>query len=469
MRNPHPRFTCFPSVVCVGKETKVTIYPRDTSRRFHSEKEYELCVLGLRDDELDYHAPVPYEHPYEIENGCMKFTYTFEKEQEYSIRFREKNGKTTKLSMYAVEQDLYELRPLKGDLHTHSYYSDGEDGIAMVPSDYREEGFDFFALTDHNRMFPSKLVNELYKDIPLGIHMMTGEEVHTPGSILHIVHVGGENSVCERYILNREQFEEEVSEIEKTLSYIPDQYRRRTAMAKWSCEKIREEGGLSILAHPFWQPNRYNVSKEFLEILFEEQMFDAFELAGGVKTTGLNLQVALWQEQAMKGNCLPVVGSSDSHNHDFVKDSLGRRFTIVFAKSNTTEDILEAIREGYSVAAELPMVSEEDIRFYGAPLRLVLFAHFLFKNYFNETWRLCIGEGILMRRYAEGEPVGDTLAALSETVEDFYKRFYGYADAPTLTERQQAFADQCLVMQRNCGPETKGSALHVYGGNERRE
>ena len=55
MRNAHPRYLCYPSVVCVGKETTVRIFPHDVSRRFSAEKEYQLKVLGLQEDQLDYH------------------------------------------------------------------------------------------------------------------------------------------------------------------------------------------------------------------------------------------------------------------------------------------------------------------------------------------------------------------------------------------------------------------------------
>lgn len=470
MFNSHPKFTCFPSVVCVGKEIEVSIFPRDNSRRFRQDKEYELSVLAMRsDDMLDYHSPLPYPHPCEVKNGCLCFTHTFKQEEEYVIRFREKGQADTKIYMYAVEEDLYQLRPLKGDLHTHSYYSDGQDGVAMVPANYREEGFDFFALTDHNRMYTSKLINELYQDIPLGMHMMIGEEVHTPGSNLHIVHVGGKESVCNQYIKHTDDYEKEVDEIAETLSHIPEQYRRRTAMAKWACDKIHKAEGLAIFAHPFWAPRCYNTTKDFTNILFDEVDFDAFELLGGISSKGNNLQIALWQEQAFKGNIIPVVGSSDSHNHNFADNSFGRRFTIVFAKSNTTEDILDAITKGYSVAGEISPDSDDDVRFYGSQLRLILFAHFLFTNYFNETMRLCFGEGVLMRRYAEGEPVGELLASFADSIENFYQKFYGKVPTPILTEKNSAFLDKCLEMQRTVGPETKGSSIYLYGTNPNRE
>ncbi|MBQ4052336.1 MAG: hypothetical protein IJD09_01665 [Clostridia bacterium] len=470
MRNAHPRYLCYPSVVCVGKETEVTIFPRDISRVFREDAEYELAVVGLREDQLDYHDHIPLDHPCYVKDGCLCFTYHFDLEQEYSIRFCKKGEKEEKLPLYAVEEDLFALRPLKGDLHSHTYYSDGQDGIAMTPADYREEGFDFFVLTDHNRMYTSHLAAELYKDVPLGMHIMAGEEVHTPGSIVHIVHAGGSESVCDFYVHHREEYEAQIEAIAQTMPQVPQQYRSRVAMAKWACDRIHGCGGLAIFAHPFWCPNRYNVTQEFADLLFDQKIFDAYELVGGGCGVGRanNAQLALWQEQAFKGNILPVVGSSDSHNHDFAVGGFGRRFSIIFAKENTTEAILDAIRKGYSVAGELPYESEGDVRFYGPKLRLVLFAHFLFNNYFNETWRLCVGEGILMRRYAQGEPVEKELAALAPTVENFYQKFYGLAPAPTVTKERRAFLDRCLEIQKN-GPETKGGNLYIYGGNERRE
>ncbi len=469
MRNAHPKYLCYPSVICVGKQTKVTIVPRDNSRIFRDGKKYQLGLLGLFEDMTDHHAPIDYDTPVTVENGCLTFTITATAEQEYFVYFAESGAKPTRISIYAVEEDLYNLRPLKGDFHTHTYYSDGSDGIAMTPADYREEGFDFFALTDHNRMYTSVLANDLYDGVPLGIHIMQGEEVHTPGSILHIVHAGGKTSVCKKYIHNLEQYEQQVDEIEKTLTSVNEKYRRRAAMAVWACNEIHKAGGIAIFAHPFWCPKIYNVSREFSDILFNLKIFDAFEIMGGIESKHNNLQLALWQEQAFKGNVVSVVGSSDSHNHDFDKNCFGRNFTIVFAKSNTTEDILNAVSSGYSVAAELPLESNTDIRFYGSQLRLISFARFLYENYFNQTWRLCVGEGILMRRYAEGEPVGELLSSFKDTVNNFYLQFYGKLPAPLIIDRCKDFLDTCLEYQQKEGPLTKGGSIFVYGGNERRE
>lgn len=469
MRNAHPRYMCYPSVVCVGAETEITIFPRDLSRMFRSDKRYELCVYALGEDFLSYYDTLTYDHPFTIDNGCMKFSHTFKAEQEYSIRFREAGGPEQLVPLYAVESDLHRLRPLKGDLHSHTYYSDGQDGIPMTPADYREEGFDFFALTDHNRMYPSELINELYEGVPMGMHMMKGEEVHTPGSTLHIVHVGGKRSVSARYINSPAEYAAEVDAIAVSLTDVPKYYRRKAAMAKWACDAIHAEGGLAIFAHPFWRPKNYNVSEEFCRILFKMNIFDALELIGGTGSKSNNMHLALWQEQLMAGNTLPVVGSSDSHNHDFETGGFARLFTIAFAAENTTEAIMAAIKSGLTVAGELPAESSRDVRFYGAQLRLVRFAHFLFENYFNETWRLCVGEGILMRRYAEGEQTSGVLESLSDTVEKHYRKFYGLDPAPGIPAERIAFMNKCLDLQKRLGPVTKGSLITLNANNGRRE
>ncbi|MBR2406222.1 MAG: hypothetical protein IKB04_04165 [Clostridia bacterium] len=467
MLRPHPRYQCFPSVICVGRETEITIVPRDISRVFREENDYEFGIFGLRDDLVDYHFSPTLDRPFHLVDGCLRFTFTAESEQEFSVRFRVNGGKEERLALYALHEDLYQLRPLKGDFHSHTYYSDGQDGVAMTPAEYREEGFDFFALTDHNRLFTSELAADLYKDIPLGMHIMTGEEVHPPESSLHIVGVGQTTGVSYEYIHHKEAYEAALDELESTLTHVPEQYRRRTAMAKWCCNEIRKNGGLAIFAHPFWCPNLYNYSEEFLNILFDEKLFDAVEIVGGIGTNGRlnNLQLTTWQEQAFKGNVLPVVGSSDSHNHYSPNGKFGRCFSVVFAKENTTASILEAVRSGYSVAGEVPRGDDADIRFYGSQFRLVAFAHFLYEHYFSETRRLCFGEGTLMQRYAEGEPVGELLAAFASTVSDFYKKFYGLLPAPTLPAERLAFLDRCRERQRTEGPATKGSKLYLYDNN----
>src|SRR2546430_14683052 len=40
----------------------------------------------------------------------------------------------------------------KGNLHTHSFWSDGDDFPEMIVNWYKEHGYQFLALSDHNQM-----------------------------------------------------------------------------------------------------------------------------------------------------------------------------------------------------------------------------------------------------------------------------------------------------------------------------
>lgn len=50
----------------------------------------------------------------------------------------------------AEESDVPPLRWWKGNLHTHSLWSDGDDFPEMIADWYRERGYHFLALSDHN-------------------------------------------------------------------------------------------------------------------------------------------------------------------------------------------------------------------------------------------------------------------------------------------------------------------------------
>ncbi len=52
----------------------------------------------------------------------------------------------TRLYMYSLKEDLYCRRPLKGDLHLHTVFSDGNENPEVVVSNMRRFGNDFCAL-----------------------------------------------------------------------------------------------------------------------------------------------------------------------------------------------------------------------------------------------------------------------------------------------------------------------------------
>ena len=67
--------------------------------------------------------------------------------------------------------------PYMGDLHVHSCRSDGREDPAIVAANYRKAGFDFMALTDHERWYPSDDMINAYKDVKLGIKLFCFHDV----------------------------------------------------------------------------------------------------------------------------------------------------------------------------------------------------------------------------------------------------------------------------------------------------
>ena len=458
---PTPKnYNIWPSVVQVGKETEMVVAPSERAFLLFEGEEYLIRIMQVNSYD-NYYNPVSEKIYIVAKDGILRFKYTFKKEQEYVLHLGRNGELVQKLYVYAVEDDLYALRPLRGDLHSHSFRSDGRRDPAAHAGHYREQGYDFFALTDHNRYYPGGEIDEAYEGVNTGFKRVFGEEVHTPTSTIHIVHAGGKKSVALEYIKNREQFEKEIAELrEKVPENVPEQQKDLYAMAMWSTGKIHEAGGLAIFPHPFWRPaeKTHNVDSNFAKILISSGMFDAYELIGGMKVPDNNCSVAMWNDLRAEGINIPVVGSSDVHGIENAK-TFPNYFTIVFAKENENDAIVDAVKASMSVAVEA--CGEEYDRQYRAygSYRLVSYAQFLLKYYFPIRQRMCQGEGVAMRAYVMGEVDAKLIELEAEMSQNFADRFFG-KKPPVLPDRKMLdFEDKWRKVHLEDGPVTKGSAI----------
>ena len=176
-------YDIFPKVFPAGKEVKITVKPLGAHAEFKESEKLSLAVYGLDDG-----APRDYpdrkngaEIPFEFD-GCIKFHYVFPKEQQYFIRITDKESgkRIVQLSVYALDEDLCGRYPFIGDFHMHTCRSDGKEAPAIVSANYRKHGYDFFAITDHNRYYPSLEAINAFKDVPIEFTIVPGEEVHMP-------------------------------------------------------------------------------------------------------------------------------------------------------------------------------------------------------------------------------------------------------------------------------------------------
>lgn len=460
---PTPRnYAIYPSVIPADTPVQMTIAPTEKAFLLFEDQEYTLTIISVNSDELYYHNPQSQKSlTLKAKDGVLRFTYQFPGEQEHVILMHYNDKKIFEFNIYSLYEDLYKLTPLRGDLHSHSYRSDGRRDPAALAGHYCEQGYDFFALTDHNRYYPGGEIDKTYAGVKMGLNRVLGEEVHAPGSIVHIVHAGGKRSVASQYVDDRPTYNAGVAQcLARVPESVPEKYRERYAMAMWVTERIHEAGGLAIFPHPYWRPGKsyaYNVCDEFTFILLKSGMFDAYELVGGMTQPDINRSVAMWSELRAQGLSIAVVGSSDVHGLEG-SPFFPHNFTICFAEANTNDAVVAAIKAQNSVAVEA--VGEEykrQYRCYGS-LRLVSYAQFLLKFYFPALTRVCQGEGVAMRSYAMGLADAKLIELQAEQADDFRNRFFGRIEAPLPDADMLAFEAKWRETQL-AGPISKGSVI----------
>ncbi len=406
------RYDVYPMVFETNKEVTITV-----SRDGGFDGNYTVTVF-----------PVGEGHPYyfhsrknnmeaaaTVVDGKLQIKHTFDKEMEYMLLLKKDGATEKQVSVYAVEKDLIGRYPFIGDLHVHSTRSDGGQTVPQVVAGYRKNGYDFFALTDHERYYPSLEGIEFAKKCGTDMVLFPGEEVHLGVTDVHIVHFGGEKSInaynkngaqCREagetdYSKTHEELCQYADEIAETLDVPEGVEKRDVGAVKWICDRIREVGGISIYAHPFWRRPEYHIPFSLNEHILERHDFDAYELIGGEIYFEMNgLQVLQYHELRAKGIDFPVVGSSDSHNVTGMERNALIARTLVLSPSLEWSDLKEAIlsKEHYSIPVDLRPLD------YGviAPMRLALYASFLIGNYFPIHDKLCLAEGEAMEKCIDG-------------------------------------------------------------------
>lgn len=441
MKHSVKYFDVAPLIVVANQESTIRIRPRFAQAQFPADSEIRVRVVPAMGAMPDgRHANFqwgPVEDAMELISwklidGSLEVKAHFYDEQQHFIYVERKDGTPIRdFSVYSLKPDLYKLRPFKGDFHIHSNKSDGQDAPEYIPARYREEGFDFIALTDHHKYEPSLQAMSYWEKYKTGLKLYPGEEVHPPDCPVHMVNFGGSFSINEIFRENEKLFR---SEVEKRIPGLGEVTSGvdpfAVAATEWVFDKIREGGGLAVFCHPYWEVRGMNViSGALVDEVFKRRKFDAFEMLGGFwrHQTDSNLyQIIRTYEEWMKNAPFPVVGLSDSHGTD--RDGLfGWYYTLVFAKSDKLADLVEAVRAGNSLAVEA--LESERMHCHGS-YRLVRYGQFLLREYFPRHQSICRTEGEIMMDILGGEgDLAGTLSLLGKRPAEFRKRaFKGFTE-----------------------------------------
>ncbi len=326
---------------------------------------------------------------YIIQKNTLLFSYkmSFLGEFVVKVNFTYKESKV--LTLYCLNKNMMALRPLKGDLHMHSIYSDGRSTPFSMVMASLEAGMDFVSVTDHDSYEGSLKAIAKASQNNIDILVLAGEEVSVGGkkdmSISqgngHILSINANKSI-EDQRKDIPRYEKELHEIIQTLKKEEiDANINLFHYAKniWVINKIQEAKGISILAHPNWvyKDGKYHLHQAFYKEMLKSSHLDGVEVFGEEKIKEHNNMTHLTALQTKnKHKYLAPFANSDAHDSDH---EIGERFSVVFAKDKSTTSVMDAMRDGLSCAVYRRENYEHQ---YIGKDELAQYVYFLIKEYY---------------------------------------------------------------------------------------
>ena len=207
----------------------------------------------------------------------------------------------------------------KGDTHLHTTNSDGHLTQAQLVERCKSAGLEWIIITDHNF---DTLKNGTYSSD--GLTVIRGQEITVEAGHVNVwgVKVPHEPPY-------------DIKTTEDYVSIIND------------CNKA---GAVTCANHPFCSNCGFTVDVDALPVKCIE-VWNTIQHSDNVKNKDW------WVSRLLKGEHIAAVGGSDFHGDIAFLDMLAMPTTIVNAKSNSAEDILEALVEGRSVITNKPGAS----------------------------------------------------------------------------------------------------------------
>lgn len=227
---------------------------------------------------------------------------------------------------------------LRGNVHVHTRVSDGDSSPQKVIAWYVNHGYDFVAITDHNR----RLDPERYQaGVPEGFVLVPGEEV-TMAATGKPVHVNG---LCTTDTIGEARF------------------ARRDDALRWAIERILDQGGIAMVNHPnfIWA-----LQGEHVVTAAGAHMLDIFNGHPHVNSDGDDKHAsveALWQSLLDIGIDMAPAAVDDAHA--FTADPPkgvpnavpGTGWIEVAAGARDASSICEAMEQGRVVASNGPRIT----------------------------------------------------------------------------------------------------------------
>ncbi|HXG55753.1 MAG TPA: CehA/McbA family metallohydrolase [Vicinamibacterales bacterium] len=219
------------------------------------------------------------------------------------------------------------LRWYKGNTHAHTLESDGDSTPDVVTKWYRDHGYQFLVLSDHNVLTAIDGLNARYA-VPETFTLIKGEEV-TSRVGLKAVHVNG---IDTRARVGAQTGASLLEVLQK------------------SVDGIRREGGVPHINHPNFQ---WSLTSDELRQVRNNKLFEIYNghpkvnNAGGGGVQGTE---AAWDAILSSGVLLYGIAVDDAHNFTEPGNpdvaGPGRGWVVVRAAALGARAILEALERG---------------------------------------------------------------------------------------------------------------------------
>lgn len=224
---------------------------------------------------------------------------------------------------------------LRGNIHTHSLRSDGDSPAEVVMAWYRDHGYDFLALTDHNRHIDVSDYRHVESE---SFVLIRGEEVSmaAAGKPIHV------NALCTEETIGEARFDS------------------RTAAVQWAVDQIGAQGGIALINHPnfVWSLRLEHLAPvrgaHLIEIYSGHPQARSFggETHGSVEH--------MWDELLALGSSLAPAGVDDMHqlgpvpSEGIPQARPGTGWVEVYGAERTAPSICHALGAGRLYATNGP-------------------------------------------------------------------------------------------------------------------
>lgn len=217
----------------------------------------------------------------------------------------------------------------RGNLHGHSTNSDGAWSPETVCNAYREQGYDFIALTDHfleKYGFPISDTTGFRQN---GFTTILGAEVHAPqttrGVDWHILAVG-----------------------------LPSEFVATSATETGIelAQRCAQAGAFVAVAHPHW----YNLELEDALSLDVAHAVEVYNHTCSVRTARGN-GAAMWDGMLSAGRHVNGIAVDDSHFREGAFDGFGG-WVMVKSTANEPVQLLDALKQGHFYSSQGPSIED---------------------------------------------------------------------------------------------------------------